>query len=141
MDTVNSIISTESTMETVHSFTLLHYMPLSTMLLWQFSLTCNKETYLSLHAKCPILNKLRFFWQIFHKRSKYQFLKIHFVGADLIHVGMTKLIGTSHEYVNMAKNTFIIIMNYSAPCTQHLIQYFLYWSSLITYLLLTYHRC
>ena len=42
-------------------FTLLHYMSLSTMLLWQLSLTCNKETYLSLHAKCPILNKLGFF--------------------------------------------------------------------------------
>jgi hypothetical protein len=58
------------------------------------------------------------------KRNKYQFIKIHFVGDELIHADMTKLIGTLHEYVNMAKNTFIIIMNHFPSCTHNLIQYF-----------------
>jgi len=57
-------------------------------------------------------------------------MKIHFVGAELIHADMTKLIGTFHEFVKMAVNTCITIMNRFPPCTQHLIQYFLHWRSL-----------
>jgi len=75
-------------------------------------------------CKVSHFNQIGIFLTDFHNRSKHKFMKIHFVETELIHTDMTKLIGTFHKYVKMAKNTCVIIMNHFPPCIQHLIQYF-----------------
>ena len=54
-------------------------------------------------CKVSYFNQIGIFLTDFHKRPKCQFKKIRFVGAELIHADMTKLIGTFHMYVKMAK--------------------------------------
>ena len=141
MGTVSSIISIENIMETVHSFcTIALHASVNNAIMAIFCLWQQRNLF---ESSCQVsyFNQIGIFLTDFHKRPKYQFMKIHFVGTGLIHADMTMPIGTFHKYIKMAINTCIIIMNHFPPRTQHLIWYFWHWRSLITYLLCTYHRC
>ena len=141
MGTVNGIISIENIMETVYTFCIIAlHASVNNAFVAIFCLWQQRNLFKS-SCKVSCFNQIGIFLTDFHKIPKCQFMKIHFVGAELIHADMTKLIGTFHEFVKMAVNTCITIMNRFPPCTQHLIQYFLHWRSLTAYLLCTYHRC
>jgi hypothetical protein len=134
------IIGTENIMEKVYSFCIIAlHTSVSNVFMAIFCLWQQRNLFKS-SCKVSYFNQIGIFLTDFHKRPKCQFKKIHSVGAELIHADMTKLIGTFHVYVKMAINTCIIIMNHSPPCTQHVIQCFWHWRSLITYLFYMYHR-
>jgi hypothetical protein len=47
------------------------------MLLWQTDVAGNKNTFLGLHVKCPILIKFQFYLHILKKAPTSNFTKIH----------------------------------------------------------------
>lgn len=125
MGTVNSIISIENIMETVYYFCIIAlHDSVNNAFMAIFCLLQQRNLFKS-SCKVSYFNQTGIFLTGFHKRPKCQFVKIHFVGAELIHADMTKLRGTCHEFVEMAMNTCITITNHFPPCT-HLIQYFLH---------------
>ena len=72
------------------SFALLHYMSLSTILLWLFYIVSNHETYLGLHLKCLILflsdfTQISTFSADLWLSPMSNFTNVRSVWAELIH--------------------------------------------------------